>query len=253
MKRVGIKDILSVIVALLLIGGVIAAIGSITGNTKESVSGFAFSIGGLDDAGEYVERKNAIYTKDLIGCVGLEVTPDFESAVKYRVFYYDENETFISATDLIDEAHVNKLAQPKYCRIMIVPESGEEINFWEFWKIYDFADDISIKVDKEQIEPKDYFDGYDGKSVKISGKDIASVVIEGYHLDPLTDRNNILSSVTVTYYDASGNVIGEIQAEDRYDSDMTVELPEGGSIEIWYSTEACEAYGAISIEVYEYR
>ena len=248
-----IKNIISAVVALMIVGAAIAAVTAITGQTKKDVSSFAFEVGGLDENGEYIKREDAIYTKEPIECQGLEITPDFASAVKYKVFYYDGSDTFITSTALADEAHVNKLAQPKYCRIMIVPNDGNSISFWEFWKVHDFANDLTIRVNKKQTEPKDYFDGYDGKSVKISGKDIASVVIEGYHLDPLTDRNNILSSVTVTYYDASGNVIGEIQAEDRYDSDMTVELPEGGSVEIWYGTEACEAFGAISIEVYEYR
>ena len=169
------------------------------------------------------------------------------------MFYYDGSDTFITATALTDEAHVNKLAQPKYCRIMIVPNDGDSISFWEFWKVHDFANDLTIRVNKKQIEPKDYFDDYDGESVTVSGKDVASVVIEGHYIDPESGLNSSLSSVTITYYDASGNVISEMEAEDRYDASMNVGVPEGGSVEIWYSTEACEAYGAISIEVYEYR
>ena len=119
--------------------------------------------GAIDpETGVYVDKNTSIYTEDLIECQGLVVEPDFEATGKFQVFYYGEYKSFVGATEEMrseDGAYIRGEDFPtaKYCRIVITPdvpvdddgkvEDDFKINFWE---VYSFANDYTIKVDKKQ-------------------------------------------------------------------------------------------------------
>ena len=114
-----------------------------------------FSVGGLDENGKFVENNQAIYTEKLIECDGLTIDRDFESTVKYEVFFYDENEAFLESSGSLEgrftEDEIPEGAE--FCRIMIVPEIPEDVDADEFkigiFKVRGYAKQLIIKVDRK--------------------------------------------------------------------------------------------------------
>ena len=160
---------------ILIVAGSLAAIVAIlfgvikwTSNEKTTVSSFKFKIGDLSSAtGEYSESSTAIYTEDLIECEGLSIVPDFESKCTYRVFWYNLDGKFISATEettkYTEEFSGEAPLATEYCRIVIYPhptdENGKTLRNFDikFYEVVKYANQLTIKVNKKQIEPIDYY------------------------------------------------------------------------------------------------
>ena len=158
-----IKQILSVSLVVIVILGVLGACISIFGNEKKDISVTEFSIGGLNEAGEYTDRKDSIYTKNLIECKGLEIERDFDSNVTYKVFFYNKDKEFVESTASLSGSYKLENDTVRYCRIMIVVPIPEDVSDDEFeigfFDVWGYADDLKISVDKNQkYELVDFFD-----------------------------------------------------------------------------------------------
>ncbi len=115
----------------------------------------SFEVGGLDENGKYKETEFSIYTKNKFECKGLNVVLDFDSELSYQVYFYDYNETFVSATPQLylgDEVTVPYTAV--YARIVATPIWGEDVKEHEkeigFFECLKLADKITVKVAKGQ-------------------------------------------------------------------------------------------------------
>ena len=88
-----------------------------------------FSIGGLSATGAYVETNASLYTKEAIEADSVRVKLEFDSNVKYQLFFYDENGNFVSAgTSLASGSTTETLPEGATCfRIMITPVWGEDV------------------------------------------------------------------------------------------------------------------------------
>lgn len=228
-RRMSAKQILSLVLGVFLIVGCVAGGAALFGSEKTSVSSTAFTVGGLDDAGEYLDQKTTIFTDKLIECQGLEITPNVKNTSTYKVFLYDSNKEFIEATEAYNGVYKLTRTDVQYCRIMITPaDSAEEdfvINFWEVW---DYANDIEIKVNRKQdFQIKNYFES--DKADKIASYDADS---------------NILVYITKDGYGASklANVEGVTELEIAFESAQ----PE--VLEILFFTETAAGENT----VYEY-
>ena len=152
-----IKRFLGIIIAIALIVGVIALVGSIFNPTKtKTVFSSTFKVGGLNEkTGEYVQTDDSLYS-DWIQCKGLVVQPDFETQVEYQVFYYNYDKKFIDATEKFKLETYEKgidYEYAKYCRIVIYPNrGGESLDDFKiyFWQVLGYADDITITVSNKQ-------------------------------------------------------------------------------------------------------
>ena len=148
-----IKRFLGIIIAIALIVGVIALVGSIFNPTKtKTVFSSTFKVGGLNEkTGEYVQTDDSLYS-DWIQCKGLVIQPDFETQVEYQVFYYNYDKKFIDATEKLKLETYEKgidYEYAKYCRIVIYPNrGGESLDDFKiyFWQVLGYADDITITV-----------------------------------------------------------------------------------------------------------
>ena len=94
------KNILIIVVAALVllatVGGVFAFVGKDSGTTLN------FTIGGLTDNGTYEESDGTLYTKEAVEIdEAFRVKLDFDSTIKYQIFFYDENDTFLKATEVL--------------------------------------------------------------------------------------------------------------------------------------------------------
>lgn len=165
------KGLFKKIISVILLVATFTALGygtiKIFGNKTKSVSSFAFDVGGLGEAdGKHVERKDTIYTKEAIECQGLSVSPEFDSKVKYQIFWYNEDEIYFGHTEISDKKLTSNIPEcARYCRIMILPnkldENGKEIKDFKikFYEVAGYANDLEIKVNKKQeYTPVDYYE-----------------------------------------------------------------------------------------------
>ena len=137
-----------------------------------------YSVGGLTEDGRYLETEGSIYTKDAFECQGIDVSLDFDSNVSYRIFFYDEDNDFISATEK-QTGNYDETTTPydvKFARIVITPNDDEEIKWYEK---NGYAKQLTIEVDKEQNFIKhNYFVVDESKIGKDWSKDSSTLVFK---------------------------------------------------------------------------
>ena len=155
--------ILSAALVIVILVGCTAGLAAIFNTKTTSVSDFKFKKGALNSQGLYVKSDTSIYTKDLIECEGLEITPDFEATGTYQVYYYGSDKKFIKSTEVFD-AHLDgaykrgsDAPEAKYCRIVISPDTPEDDDGYpkenwkiRIWEVADYANDYDIIVNKKQ-------------------------------------------------------------------------------------------------------
>lgn len=116
-----------------------------------------YAVGGLNEQGRYLETESSIYTKEAFECQGIDVTLDFDSNVSYRIFFYDEDNDFVSATEK-QTGNYDETTTPydvKYARIVVTPNDDEKISIFEK---NGYAKQLTIEVNKEQkFEKHNYY------------------------------------------------------------------------------------------------
>lgn len=156
-KRIKWREVFSAVLVCTLLIGSVAGLGMIFNKDTKSISALSFSVGGMDDSGNYTDVKTSIYTKDMFECQGLTIEPDFEASGSYQVFYYSENKNFIGSTDKMtveDGAYTkgDDFALAKYARIVITPDVPEDEKDFKirFYEVATYASAYTITVDNKQ-------------------------------------------------------------------------------------------------------
>ena len=88
-----------------------------------------FTIGGLTETGAYKDTNASLYTKEAIEADSVRIKLEFDSNVKYQLFFYDENGNFVSSgTALASGSTTPTLPEGASAfRIMITPVWGEDV------------------------------------------------------------------------------------------------------------------------------
>ena len=176
-KKSKLSTALGVVAAILAIVLFGALIGLSAKSETKNISSTAFSVGGIDAEGNYEDVKTSIYTEKLFECQGLSVEPDFEATGTYQVFYYGADKNFMGATDVLNAnegvyTKGNTFTFAKYARIVITPDvpvdeegNAEEDFKIRFYEAVSYADDYTIKVNKDQnFSVKNIIKGLDNKA-----------------------------------------------------------------------------------------
>lgn len=156
-KRIKIKKIFTILLAVILGIGVITA-GVFILKPKETKRIHpTFHVGNIDNNGKYVESDDSIYS-DMFECQGLKIEPNFSTNVKFNVYYYQFDETFIKAdTEQSDKYEAPKDETYRYARVVIFPDkdgkTAEKFKI-RFWNVGSIANDIKIFVNTDQGEVK---------------------------------------------------------------------------------------------------
>ncbi|MBQ9069924.1 MAG: hypothetical protein IJY23_01075 [Clostridia bacterium] len=155
------KTIVTTIAIIAILVGAIAGVVALASGNK-SEEGYInvdpkFYIGGLNSDGEYVDAENSIYTRDAFECEeSVKVILDFDSNVKYQVFFYDDVDEFISATDVVQKgAEFVTPADATHARILVIPiwdaEIETEDRVVKWYSINKFANQLTIRI-QETVE-----------------------------------------------------------------------------------------------------
>lgn len=153
------KKILAGALAIVLGVGAIAGISTLIGNKADDdgkiVVNPKWSIGGLDDQGKYEESDATLYTKDAFECQGLTVKPNFDSNVKYQIFFYDELGEFVSKTNVMENSYTGSLPTfATHARLEVTPIWDEDVKekdqVIKWYNKHKWEGQLEIKVNEEQ-------------------------------------------------------------------------------------------------------
>ena len=202
-KKRKFKAIISTFLCLALLGGAVFGVTKLLKNDSDTVEikNSAFSVGALDEEGEYVENKQTLYTKEMFRCDGLTVDLAKNCKSTYQIFFYDEDGDFIEATEVLSEDFEEDIADGAVnARVMITPEIPEDktaedfkINF--FTK-YSYLKGITITVNKPLDSTED--NGQGGDADKYADNLITGGLV-GYRYE-LDVENNTINRVEDSKY-----------------------------------------------------
>lgn len=158
-QKINVKTIVVGVVVAALIIAVFAGAMALSNKGGDVAEGYksvkvSYSIGALDANGKYKESDSSLYTKDAFECeAGVKATLEFDSTIKYQIFFYDELDKFLSASETLDET--DKTAAPEgavYARIMITPvwdsETEEDDRVVTWLNQGDYTKQITISVEE---------------------------------------------------------------------------------------------------------
>lgn len=131
--------------------GAVMGVGALLNKEEETTKTInpTYAVGGLNEEGRYLETEGSIYTKDAFECQGIDVALAFDNNVSYRIFFYDEDTDFISATEK-QTNNYDETTTPfnaMYARIVVTPNDDEKISIFEK---NGYAKQLSISVNKDQ-------------------------------------------------------------------------------------------------------
>lgn len=154
------KKILAGALAVVLGVGAIAGVSSLVGNKADDDGKVAvnpkWSIGGLDENGKYEESDATLYTKDAFECQGLTIKPNFDSNVKYQIFFYDEMGEFIESTSVLENAYNSDIPNGStHARLEVTPVWGDDVEeddqIIKWYNKHKWENNLEIKVDEKQL------------------------------------------------------------------------------------------------------
>lgn len=244
-KKFSWKSTISLVLGVLILAGAVVGLGALSKRDTDTIGASAFSIGGLDSVtGKYVDRDDAIYTAKAFSAQGLTVTPDFETAdVEYQIFFYDENDRFLSATDVLTESYTEEKLLPTYARVVIYPsnldDDGDVIEDFKVsrFDVREIAKSVTITVDadQEKIYSANLFaEGESGVSAEMEIEDFKGLLL---HLPSATVTD---TKYTVTFFAEKTDAEGITSMRELDKVTVTLQNYADGEY-LWYTVEKIPA------------
>lgn len=147
-----VKRILSIVLGLALLFGAVALVVNLVKPKDNELKEIhpTFEVGGLDENGEYVDTKESIYTKKVIEYNELKVSIDFDANIQYQLFYYDEDDKFVSASEVFTKGHNEESEETKYVRVLITPVYADDVEDEEkeikWHEVFGYANQLTIST-----------------------------------------------------------------------------------------------------------
>ena len=135
------------IAVIVLVGTVTVLAIQLNRTTTATLFGTAYAVGTLDDNGKVAESKENIYTKDLISVDGLKITIKEKADVQYKLYFYDADKAFVSASEewLTADFEGTIPETAKYVRVVIDPIEDNEVSVLE---VFGYADQLTVTYNK---------------------------------------------------------------------------------------------------------
>lgn len=137
------------IVALALIVAVAALFVKLDRQTTTTtIGGEAYSIGTIDETGEYAEGDTAIYLRNGITTDGLKCELADDAQIKYQLFFYDADGAFLEASEeLTSDWNGSAPEGAESVKIMITPTEDEDGKV-SLIEVLGYADQLTVTVNK---------------------------------------------------------------------------------------------------------
>ena len=121
-------------IAVIVLAGTVTVLAiQLNRTTTATLFGTAYAVGTLDDNGKVAESKENIYTKYLISVDGLKITIKEKADVQYKLYFYDADKAFVSASEewLTADFEGTIPETAKYVRVVIDPIEDNEVSVLE--------------------------------------------------------------------------------------------------------------------------
>lgn len=120
----------AVVLVVVMIVGIFLKLGRM--ETNQTLSNTSYSIGSVDtSSGKVIESRQNAYTKSMYKVDNMEITLSDDATISYKVFFYDKDKDFISATNSLNaDFDLNTLpSSAEYFRVVITPAQvdGENV------------------------------------------------------------------------------------------------------------------------------
>ena len=144
-----VKWAVVLIVALALIAAVAALFVKLDRQTTTTtIGGEAYSIGTIDETGEYAEGDTAIYLRNGITTDGLKCELADDAQIKYQLFFYDADGAFLEASEeLTSDWNGSAPEGAESVKIMITPTEDEDGKV-SLIEVLGYADQLTVTVNK---------------------------------------------------------------------------------------------------------
>ena len=144
-----VKWFATLIVGLALIACVIALFVKLDRQTTTTtIGGEAYSIGTLDETGEYAEGDTAIYLRNGITTDGLKCELADDAQIKYQLFFYDADGAFLEASEELTSDWNGSVPEgAESVKIMITPTEDEDGKV-SLIEVLGYADQLTVTVNK---------------------------------------------------------------------------------------------------------
>lgn len=139
----------ALILVFVLIAGIFVKLGNM--ETNKTLGFASYAVGSLDDSGKYAESELSIYSKKFQKVNGVEITLKEDATISYVLYYYTEDETFISKSDVFtgnyDTSETPETAF--YFKVVITPNNvdGEAVKLSSI-NMIKYLNQIEITVSK---------------------------------------------------------------------------------------------------------
>ena len=153
LKRHKISDFIKWVFVFLFFIGLIGAVIGLSikldrQTTINSLGGESYSVGAINDNGEYEESNSSIFTPKGVTVDGLTVAPVKGAEILYRLFFYDEDDVFVSATETLQVAFDSKVPETAtVVRIMITPTADEDGKV-TLLEVFEYAKLLKVSFNK---------------------------------------------------------------------------------------------------------
>lgn len=137
---------LLVLGVLVLVGAAGLCVRMGTSQTYAKLSANNYVVGSLDETGEFTKNAGSFVSKDFYDIKGLSVKVDKDADLSYQLFFYDEDENFISATNNFGVTYNGTIPEnAELFKIVINPTNDDDISTFD---IINYGSDIEVRYYK---------------------------------------------------------------------------------------------------------
>ena len=135
--------VVGILVAIMAIG-LCVRMGS--SQTYTTLSATDYQVGALDETGAFMKNPGTFVSKDFYDVDGLTVKVDEGSELSYKIYFYDAEENFISATNSFGVTYNGTIpADAELFKIVINPINDDDISTFD---IINYGSDVEVRFYK---------------------------------------------------------------------------------------------------------
>ena len=144
-----VKWFIVFLLLIAIIGAVVTLFIQVDRNTTVTEIGAeAYKIAALNEDGEEVESDKSIVTRNAFTTDGMTVVFDADAKVTYKLYFYDEDEKLLSATDGLAEDYSGTIPEKAVWAKAVITPTEDEDGKVSLTEVFGYASALTITVNR---------------------------------------------------------------------------------------------------------
>lgn len=144
-----VKWFIVFLLLIAIIGAVVTLFIQVDRNTTVTEIGAeAYKIAALNEDGEEVESDKSIVTRNAFTTDGMTVDFDADAKVTYKLYFYDEDEKLLSATDDLAEDYSGTIPEKAVWAKAVITPTEDEDGKVSLTEVFGYASALTITVNR---------------------------------------------------------------------------------------------------------